>query len=143
MSELVIERTFAADVSTVFSFVTETEHLLKWWGPEGMSVPVHQLDLTRPGAWDSNMVNAEGGKHKVSGEVIAVDPPHSVEFTWGWHDENDERGHNSRVRFEVKSNGSGGSHFKMIHSDLADEESANNHNGGWTSSFRKLERLVG
>ena len=142
MNELKIEKNFAADVGTVFAFITETEHLLKWWGPEGMSVPIHDLDLSKPGAWTSTMVNSEGGKHKVSGEVLSVDPPNSVEFTWGWHDENDERGHNSVVRFEVRSNGEGGTSFKMIHSQLPDEESTNNHNIGWSSSFNKLERLA-
>ncbi len=37
-------------------------------------------------------VNAEGGRHKASGVVVAVDPPKSVEFTWGWYNDNDERG---------------------------------------------------
>ncbi len=142
MSELKIERTFSADAKTVFAFITETEHLLKWWGPEGMSVPIHELDLSKPGAWTSTMVNSEGGKHKVSGEVIAVDPPNSVEFSWGWHDENDARGHDSVVRFEVQSNNDGGTNFTMIHSNLADDESAKNHNMGWSSSFNKLERLA-
>ncbi|VAW01388.1 hypothetical protein MNBD_ALPHA08-1545, partial [hydrothermal vent metagenome] len=35
MTELRIERNFAADPETVFAFVTQTKHLLKWWGPEG------------------------------------------------------------------------------------------------------------
>jgi uncharacterized protein YndB with AHSA1/START domain len=90
----------------------------------------------------SVMINAEGGRYKVSGEVIQVDPPRSVEFTWGWHDENDARGHESQVRFEVEPNGSGGTLFRLIHSGLADDESAANHNEGWTSCLRKLERLA-
>jgi len=142
MSELRIERTFKADAETVFSFITQTEHLLKWWGPEGMTVPEHNLDLSRKGAWTSTMVNAEGSRFKVSGEVISVDPPNSVEFTWSWHDENDERGQDSHVRFEVKPDDLGGTSFTLIHSGLADEESATNHKAGWASSFTKLERLA-
>ena len=143
MSELRIDRTFAADVETVFSFITRTENLLKWWGPEGMGMNEHSLDLSKPGAWSSTLINSEGGLHKMSGEVLNIDPPRSVEFTWGWHDENDARGHNSRVRFEVAANAAGGTDFTLTHLELADEDSAKNHTMGWTSSLRKLERLAG
>ncbi len=142
MSDLRIERNFDADPETVFAFVTQTDNLLKWWGPEGMSVSDYKLDFSTSGPWTSTMVNAEGGKYKVSGEVISTDPPHSVEITWAWHDENDERGHESRVRFEVKPNSSGGTAFALIHTGLADEESTQNHTMGWTSSLRKLERMA-
>ncbi len=142
MSELTITRAFAVDPDTVFAFVTQTKHLVKWWGPEGMTVPEHNLNLSEPGAWFSVMVNAEGKRFKVSGEVLSIDPPNAVEFTWGWHDENDDRGHDSHVRFEVRPDGSGGTEFIVIHTGLADEESAANHNMGWTSALTKLERLA-
>ena len=89
------------------------------------------------------MVNAEGNRFKVSGEVTRIDPPKSVEFTWGWHDDQDVRCHESQVRFEVVARADGGARFVMIHSGLADDESAQMHNEGWTSSLRKLERLDG
>lgn len=143
MSVLKIERTFPHPPEKVFAFVTRTEHLLKWWGPEGMGLRAHDLDLSRRGAWSSTLVNAEGGLHKMSGEVVEIDPPRSVEFTWGWHDGADARGHESRVRFEVEPDGAGGSRFRLIHSGLADEESAANHNRGWSSALRKLEQLAG
>ena len=50
MSELKIERVFAADAETVFDFVTNTDHLMKWWGPEGVHIGDGNLDLSRPGA---------------------------------------------------------------------------------------------
>ena len=142
MSELVMERVFAADVETVFAFLTDTEHLLKWWGPEGVHIGDHDLDLSRPGNWSSTMVNAEGNTFKVSGEVLRTDPPKTVEFTWGWHDDQDRRGHESHVRFEVVPNAGGGARFVLTHSGLPDEESSRNHNEGWSSSLRKLERLA-
>ena len=89
MTDLTLERNFSADPETVFDFVTKTENLLKWWGPESMTLPEHQLDFSKAGPWFSVMANAEGGRYKVTGEVLAVDPPNSVEFSWAWHDEND------------------------------------------------------
>ncbi|MGI9464698.1 MAG: SRPBCC family protein, partial [Aestuariivirgaceae bacterium] len=119
-----------------------TEHLLKWWGPEGCTISEHNLDWSQPGAWSSVIMNADGKRFKVSGEVLAIDPPSAVEFTWGWHDEHDERGYDSHVRLELRPDGAGGTHFTVLHTGLADEESAANHNIGWTATLAKLERLV-
>lgn len=142
MTELKLERVFACDVETVFAYLTQAEHLLKWWGPEGVNVSEHALDLSRPGPWWSTLVNAEGNTYKMSGIVESTNPPKSVEFTWGWHDEHDKRGHESRVRFDVRSNPGGGAKFVLTHTGLPDEDSMMNHNEGWTSSLRKLERLM-
>jgi uncharacterized protein YndB with AHSA1/START domain len=140
--KLRFERRFRHDARTVFDFVTRPEHLAKWWGPEGMSLPDMNIDLGRPGPWSSTMQAADGSKFHVSGAVLTVDPPHRVEFTWGWHDDKGLRGHESRVRFTVRDDGAGGSVFTLVHSGLADEESARNHENGWTSSLRKLEKLA-
>jgi uncharacterized protein YndB with AHSA1/START domain len=142
MSKLKIERKFSADPEAVFAYLTQRGHLLKWWGPEGMSVPEAQLDFTRPGPWSSVMMSADGKRYKVTGTVVSVDPPNSVELTWAWHDERDARGHESRVRFEVRPEKNGGTHFTLLHSGLADDESARNHSSGWRSSLGKLERMV-
>ena len=142
MNEVRIERRFNAPPDRVFEFVTRPEHLVKWWGPEGMTIPEGDLDFTRQGAWWSVMANDDGGRYKVSGEVVLIDPPKAVEFTWAWHDDDDARGHESRVRLEVGGADEGGTLFKVIHTGLPDEESAINHKGGWNSSLNKLEQMA-
>ena len=79
--------TFPAPPELVFEFVTQRRRVRDWWGPEGMSLPDEALDFSRPGPWHSVMMNADGKRFKVSGEVTEVTPPHAVEFTWGWHDD--------------------------------------------------------
>ena len=142
MSDLTIERHFDADPEIVFAYLTETQKLLQWWGPEGITISEHSLDLSRPGPWNSTMVNAKGDIYKVSGEVIAVEDNTFIEFTWAWHDNNDMRGHESRVRFDVKPGTSGGTAFTLTQTGLADEDSAAAHDEGWTSSLAKLERTL-
>jgi uncharacterized protein YndB with AHSA1/START domain len=143
MTDLTLTRNFAVDPETVFGFISKPENVLKWWGPEGMTCPDADLNLGQLGPWSSVMVSAEGNKFKVTGEVDHVDPPNSIEMTWAWHDDQDVRGHESQVRFEVRPDGNGGTEFRLMHTGLADEESAENHNMGWTSSLRKLEALAG
>ena len=142
MSELTIDRKFAAPPEKVFEFITRSEHLVKWWGPEGVSLADYSMNFTGLGPWHSVMQNSDGKRFKVSGVVIAVDVPRSVELTWAWHDENDVRGHESTVRFEVTASGDGGTAFRLIQSGLDDDESAKSHDGGWSSSFNRLEKLA-
>lgn len=142
MTDLVMERRFKADAATVFAFVSRPEHIAKWWGPEGMTCPTLDVDLTETGPWMSVMAAADGRTFKVSGEVLEVEPPRRVAFTWGWHDEADRRGHESRVEFEVTPVAEGGAVFRLTHSDLPDDESASNHDEGWTSAVRKMERAL-
>jgi uncharacterized protein YndB with AHSA1/START domain len=140
MNDLRIEMTFAAPQDMVFEFLTQRAHMLDWWGPEGTSLPEENLDFSREGPWHSVMMNADGRRFKVSGRVTRVSPPHSVELTWGWHDAEDRRGPESRVKIEL-SPAPGGTAFVLTHSGLADDESRANHRLGWTSALGKLERL--
>ncbi len=141
MAELKLERVFAASPETVFAYVTKTEHLLKWWGHEGFELIEHNLNFSEPGPWASVLANAEGQRYKMTGSVTSINPPNSVEFTWGWHDENDQRGHESSVRFELKPNDVGGTIFTLLHTNLPDEDTANSHADGWASALRNLKKL--
>lgn len=142
MPELSLTRHFPAAPERVFEFVTQTQHLLKWWGPEGMDVPEHDLNFERKGPWMSVMRNAEGQRFKVSGHVTHIDPPNSIGFTWAWHDENDKRGVESHVTIKVVPAQAGGTELQLNHVDLPDDEAAASHEQGWISTLRKLERLA-
>ncbi len=142
MTDLTIERHFSAAPERVFDFISKTEHLLTWWGPEGLWVPEHDMSFEAKGPWYSVMVNSEGQRFKVSGHVTHVDPPNSIGFTWGWHDENDRRGVESHVTMRLVPAQGGGTDLTLSHVDLPDDEAAQNHESGWTSSLRKLSALI-
>ena len=142
MTALTISRRFRAPPEKVFEYVSRTEHLLKWWGPEGTTLPEQHLAFDRPGPWMSVMMNAEGQRFKVSGHVTKVDPPHMVGFTWAWHDEHDKRGVESHVTIRLVPAANGGTEFELSHVDLPGDDVAANHEQGWSSSLRKLERLA-
>lgn len=141
MNQVKLVRNFNMPAQTVFDFVSKSENLVKWWGPQGMSLCEHNLNLHVVGPWSSTMMNSEGQKHKVTGQVTKVDAPRTIEFTWAWHDDNDERGFETQVRFDVEENGPDATVFTLTHSGFADEEGAQNHNQGWTSSLEKLVAL--
>jgi len=137
MTDLRLEREFKVSPARLFAAISTQSDLLQWWGPEGIHVPVHDLDLSRTGPWFSVMQNAEGQQFKVSGQVTHVDPPHSVGFTWAWHDDQDQRGGESHVTFTVLAT-EGGARLILDHRDLDDSDQSTRHEAGWTSSLRKL-----
>lgn len=141
MTEVVLERTLRAGVETVFAYVTRRQDLLTWWGPEGSTIPDESLDFSRPGPWHSVFINADGRRYKVSGQVTRVEKPNLVAFTWGWHDPDDNRGRETHVTIEITEAGPGRARLVLRHADLIDEDSANAHRQGWTSSLLKLERI--
>ncbi len=142
MPDLTLERRFDADPETVFAYISRAENLVRWWGPEGMSVPEHDLSLDRVGPWYSVMLGGDGQRYKVSGHVTHVDPPHSIGFTWAWHDEHDRRGVESHVTIRLVPAQGGGTAFHLHHADLPEGEAADSHERGWTSCLRKLEAVL-
>ncbi len=138
MSDLQLQRVFPVSPEKLFAWVTTPDKLLKWWGPEGVHIPEHDLDLSRTGPWFSVMQNSDGQQFHVSGQVTHVDVPKSVGFTWAWHDENGNRGAESHVTFTIAAT-ENGAMLLIDHRDLDGSEIASRHEQGWTSTLRKLE----
>lgn len=143
MTDLVLERTYAVSADQLYRAVTQSDNLAAWFGPEGVKVADHNLSYERLGPWFAEMGGSEGSKYKVSGEVLEIDAPNSVTFSWAWHDEKDVRGRESTVRFAVEGLGGGSAKLTITHSGLADAEQRENHNGGWSSSLLKLPKIMG
>lgn len=118
-TELTLERHFNAAQDRVWAMVTRPENMVLWFGHDGWSLESHALDFTRPGPWHAYMRSAEGRRFDVSGEVTEVSPPRHLSFTWAWHDEAGQRGHESVVRFSLAPAGDA-TRFTLHHSGLAD-----------------------
>lgn len=143
MADLQIIRDFKTTAQRLFQALTQQADILNWWGHDGMTFPAYALDFSRTGPWHSEMVGAEGGRFKLSGQVTHVDPPRSVGFTWAWHDENDQRGPESHVTFTVEESGEDAVRLTIDHRDLASAEIASRHEAGWTAGpVVRLERYI-
>lgn len=139
MGDLRMERRFAVPPAELFEFLTAPANVAQWWGPENMSMGEHRLDLTRPGPWFFVLVDPSGGQHRMSGEVRAVDPPHSVELTMTVP--GPQPIVDSLVRFEVTADGHG-SRLVLTQSGLTDEMIVAGSTRGWVAVLDRLERLV-
>ena len=73
MGTVTVERQFKADRQKVFDFVSRTDHILKWWGPEASTIPEHNIAFDKTGPWMVVIRSSEGKRYKVSGQVTHVD----------------------------------------------------------------------
>jgi uncharacterized protein YndB with AHSA1/START domain len=138
MSEVQLEREFGVSPERLFEVITRRADLLKWWGHPDTDLTDENIDLSRPGPWHSVMMGRSTGQtFKMSGQVTHVDAPKSVGFTWGWHDNEDQRGPESHVTFTVVETAKGA---KLIvdHRDLPSDDIAARHEQGWGATLGQL-----
>ena len=136
MGELRMERTFRASPERLFHHLTDAKSVVLWWGPEGMTVGAHKLDLTEPGPWSMAITDPSGRAMEMSGTVLAVDPPRSVELTMMVPG----TGVESTVRLEVAAEGTG-SKLTLIQSGITDEMIAWGQRG-WVGPLNRLAGLA-
>ena len=135
-----LERVFKASPGRVYEAWTDPNQLLKWWGPEGMTVPKHDLNITNGGSYRTTMVGPDGSEHTVSGVYKELIPNQRVVMTWGW-EQDGVRGHETEIRVEFEAKGEGTvMRFEQAVFDTAD--SCQKHSHGWSSSFNKLPAVV-
>ena len=141
MADIRLERDFNVSPKRLFEVISSHATLIQWWGHDGMTMTDEQLDFSRLGPWHSAMLSGEGNRFKMSGQVTQIDPPNSIGFTWGWHDDADQRGPESHVMFTVVETATGA---KLIvdHRELATEEIASQHAKGWGGPMTRLERFL-
>lgn len=142
MATLTMERTFPATPDRVFTFITQMENLLNWWGPEGTTIEDHNLSFAEAGPWYAVMVSPAGDPHKVVGEVLQVTPPKSVELTLAFEMPDGSHGPKSTIRFDVNPIDTGGSHLLLTQTGLNPDHIEDMRNKGWNAALERLENLI-
>src|SRR3546814_3271324 len=84
---LVITRTLAAPRALVFKVWSQPEHLVRWWGPQGFTLPSCTMAFHPGGAFRCLMLSPEGTEHRMHGVYREIVPPEKISFTWTWVDE--------------------------------------------------------
>ncbi len=136
-----LKRTLPGSALRVFEMVSLPENMVRWWGHDGMIVPEHNLDFSKPGPWYSILQMTDGSQKMVSGEVTQVDPPRFIAFTWAWHEggPGGPRGTETKVTIEISDAGQDHANLTLKHYDLGTDSARSGHTKGWLSIIEKLE----
>ncbi len=93
--EIVLTRTFDAPRELVFAAYTDPRQIERWWGPNGFSTSIHEMNVRPGGVWRFTMHGPDGTDYpnKVVYEQIA--PPERLVYVHGSGDDDaeDERFH--------------------------------------------------
>jgi uncharacterized protein YndB with AHSA1/START domain len=150
---VVIERTFDAPVDLIWQMWTEPEHFKAWYGPNGATIPVANMDVRVGGARLVCMdVETPGGPMQMwfTGEYREVVKNQRLAYTESMSDENGNvvspadlgmpAGHPTTTEVIVELEGvDGRTKMVMTHAGIpADSPGA----AGWTMAFDKLAAHV-
>ncbi len=125
---LILTERIAAPRDAVFDFLVDPDKLSRWMGQVA-------IDPTPGGSFRLDM-----GDHAALGEVLAVDRPNSIAFTWGWDHVPEVPPGSTTVTISLVEEGSD-TLVELRHEGLplgpADE-----HRGGWTNCLERLPYAV-
>ena len=138
---LVITRILDAPPSLVFKVWTQPEHLARWWGPEGFTLPSCRMDVRPGGAYRFRMRSAEGTDHWLRGVYREIVEPVRLVFTWAWEDSEGEPGHETLVTVTFAEDG-GKTRLTMRQAVFESMTARDAHQGGWASCLDRLAEYV-
>jgi uncharacterized protein YndB with AHSA1/START domain len=78
---LVITRILNAPRELVFKMWTDPKHMAQWWGPEGFTNPVCELDVRPGGAIRIDMRGPDGAVYPMTGTFREISEPERLVFT--------------------------------------------------------------
>ena len=78
--EITLTRVFDAPRSLVFRAWTDSEHVARWWGPDGFTAPVCELDARPGGAIRIDMRGPDGTVYPMAGRYREIVPPERLVF---------------------------------------------------------------
>lgn len=85
--ELVITRVFDAPRDLVFKAWTERDRMMRWWGPNGFTLPVCNIDVRPGGAYLYCMRSPEGQDYWGKGVYREIVEPERIVCTDSFADE--------------------------------------------------------
>lgn len=137
---LTLKRRFKSPRETVFRAWTEPAQMATWWGPDGCTAPVCEIDLRRGGAWRTCISSSDGKEYFVGGVYTEIDPPGKLTFTLAWESDG-VPGHEMVVALEFHDR-DGATEMILRQTQFESAKSREDHEKGWSSSFDCLERTL-
>ncbi|MFA6239947.1 MAG: SRPBCC domain-containing protein [Candidatus Hydrogenedentales bacterium] len=81
--EIVLSRVFDAPRELVFDAWTDPQKVTQWWGPNGFTTTIHQMDVRPGGAWKLTMHGPDGTDYPNRSVYLEVVPPERIVYKHG------------------------------------------------------------
>jgi len=138
---ITIEKTFNAPLETVWYAWTQSEHIIKWWAPKGMTLEVISHDFKVGGKWKYTMPMPDGNEFISEGIYKEIIEFKKIVTTA------DFRPMTQNVELHVHFEAFGEQTkftFSVVHETEAycKQQEAMGIYNGWGSAFDRLETLL-
>lgn len=130
---LEIVRLFDAPRDLVFKLWSAPEHIVRWWGPEGLYLSHCEMDFRVGGKWRFCMQLGTDRQHWIGGSYREISPPSRLVFTYT----GDEDGHETVVQLDFLARGDG-TEMRFRQSAVPTVEIRESMRWGWGSTFNLL-----
>src|SRR5262249_44544159 len=97
--EIVVTRLFDAPRELVVRAWTEHERLVQWWGPDGFTTTIHEIDVRPGGVWRFIMHGPDGVDYGNKIVYLEVSAPERLVYLHGEDTENDAEQFHVTVTF--------------------------------------------
>ena len=78
--EIVQTRLFDAPRDLVWQMFTDPKHIIHWWGPNGFTNTIHEMDVKPGGIWRFIMHGPDGTDYQNKNIFTRVEKPHILAF---------------------------------------------------------------
>ena len=146
---VIIEHTFNAPVELIWQMWTDAKHFASWYGPEGFTVPVADMDVQVGGKRLVCMASPDGSmKMWTTGQYIEIVPHERLVYTESMADADGNvlspstmgmpEGYPETTTVTVQLEDLGGrTRMVMTQAGIPADSGAS---GGWQQAFAKLEK---
>jgi uncharacterized protein YndB with AHSA1/START domain len=132
--QLVLTRVFDAPRPLVFKAWTEPDRLVRWWGPQGFTVPSCSMDVPPGGAFRFRMRAPDGSDHWLRGVYREIAEPERLVFSWTWEDAEGRPGHETLVTVTFAEDGAR-TKLTLQHAVFESATARDAHQRGWASTL--------
>jgi len=82
-NEIVLSRVFAAPRELVWQAMTTPEHVVHWWGPNGFTTTIKEMDFRVGGVWKHVMHGPDGTDYPNSSVFREIVAPERLVYSHG------------------------------------------------------------
>jgi uncharacterized protein YndB with AHSA1/START domain len=122
--EIVLTRVIDATREDVFDAWTDPEQLAAWFGPNGLTIETHEIDVREGGVWRFDMVGAGGLRYDNRMTFLRIDRPRLIEVDHGSDKDDDPGKFRMLVTFDVQTDGKTVLTLRQMHPTRAHRDAA-------------------
>ena len=140
---LIVRRRISAPVERLFAYWTEPAHLMRWWGPTGVTCDSATLELRVGGRYRIANRFADGRVVWISGVFEVVAPPHQLVYTWQLSSGDAPADDRAVERVSVSFTPAGdATDILIVHERIGDDDARAGHEQGWNACLDRLSAFA-